>query len=87
MDFFCRSSERLQKIKEKKRKKADNQGLVKTILKDFQALETRISIKIHFVFIHLDRFFENHSDISKGFFHLEKKKKPHEKNSSNKCLR
>ena len=47
------------------KKKASNyQELVEVMLKNFQALEARMSIKIHYLFSHLDRFPENLSDVS-----------------------
>lgn len=47
------------------RKKVNNyQELVKAMLNDFQALGTRMSIKIHYLFSHLDRFPENLGDVS-----------------------
>jgi hypothetical protein len=47
------------------KKKASNyQELVEVMLKNFQALGTRMSIKIHYLFSHLDKFPENLGDVS-----------------------
>ena len=47
------------------RKKVNNyQELVKVMLENFKALGTRMSIKIHYLFSHLDRFPENLGDVS-----------------------
>ena len=45
--------------------KADNyQELVEMMLTNFQALGARMSIKVHYLFSHLDRFPENLGDVS-----------------------
>ena len=45
--------------------KADNyQELVEMMLTNFQALGARMSIKVHYLFGHLDRFPENLGDVS-----------------------
>ena len=47
------------------KKKASNyQELVEVMLKNFQALGTRMSIKIYYLFGHLNRFSENLGDVS-----------------------
>ena len=46
--------------------KADNyQELVEMMLTNFQALGARMSIKVHYLFGHLDQFPENLGDVSK----------------------
>ena len=45
--------------------KASNQYLVDVMLRNFQALSSRMSIKLHYLFSHLDYFPENLGDVSK----------------------
>ena len=40
------------------------QDLVEVMVQSFQALGTRMSIKVHYLFSHLERFFESFGDVS-----------------------
>ena len=46
-------------------KTSNYRNLVDMMLENFQALDGRISIKLHYVFSHLDYFPENFGDVSK----------------------
>ncbi|KAI6646268.1 hypothetical protein LOD99_9299, partial [Oopsacas minuta] len=55
-------------------KVANHQNLVEGMLKNFHILETRMSIKLHYLYSHLERFPENLGDLSEEQgerFHLD----------------